>query len=279
VAVRHASRQVGIVLGLPRPLTSTCVQVAYKAAGVMEGSILEDAVRFTFLVAIKISYPVFSKSRSCSDAPLWSRKTLTRLDRSAETDGATTAGGVSDAEPFAVGELESVEVTLPAFLLVRESGFFRAALTAGLEETHSRVIKYEAADAEGGSEPVCRVCASCARWPAADKLAVAVAEKDDLMLFFTLLHAGKGYLQHNGESLQRDQLLRLLVLGAKLQADECIGQCAAELGVKAAHLETALGVMEEVPAEMDAYPDVRAVREHAWDALVEHVEVSDFVSD
>jgi hypothetical protein len=43
-----------------------------------------------------------------------------------------------------------VEVTLPAFLLARESGFFRAALTNGFKETHSHVINYEAADAEGG---------------------------------------------------------------------------------------------------------------------------------
>jgi hypothetical protein len=181
---------------------------------------------------------------------------------------------VSDAEIVAAGELESVEVTLPAFLLVRESGFFRAALTAGLEETHSRVINYEAADAKGGAEPVCRACGIYACWPATDKAIVASAEKDDLMLFFTLLHEGKGYLQHDGDSLERNQLLRLLMLGAKLQANDCVRQCAAELWVKAAHLETALGVTEAVPAEMDAYPEVKALRGQAWNTLANHVEVS-----
>jgi hypothetical protein len=50
-----------------------------------------------------------------------------------------------------------MEVTLPAFLLARESGFFRAALTNGFKETHSRVISLEAAEVEGETEPADRV--------------------------------------------------------------------------------------------------------------------------
>jgi hypothetical protein len=102
-----------------------------------------------------------------------------------------------------------------------------------------------------------------------------LAEKDDLMLFFTLLHAGKGYLQRDGNPVERTQLVRLLVLGAKLQANACVAQCAAELGATALDLETALGVMEGVPAEMGAYHEVKALRGHAWNALVKHVEVRD----
>jgi hypothetical protein len=43
-----------------------------------------------------------------------------------------------------------VEVTLPAFLLARESGFFKAALTPDRLMPHSRILNYEAADVEGG---------------------------------------------------------------------------------------------------------------------------------
>jgi hypothetical protein len=110
-------------------------------------------------------------------------------------------------------------------------------------------------------------------------VAAALTEKDDLMLFFTLLHEGKGYLHHDGNSVERIQLVRLLMLGAKLQADDCVRQCATKLGAKAMELETVLAVMEAVPSEMDAYLDVRALREGAWDALVKHVEVGDHVCD
>jgi hypothetical protein len=106
----------------------------------------------------------------------------------------------------------------------------------------------------------------------------ALTEKDDLMLFFTFLHAGKGYLTHNGEPLEQTQLLRLLVLGAKLQVDDCMAQCATELRTKAMDLETAVSVMEVVPAEMDAYPEVKALREHIWHEF-EYVEVSDHACD
>jgi hypothetical protein len=41
------------------------------------------------------------------------------------------------------------EVTLPAFLLARESAFFRAALTDGFKEAKSRVINYKAESTEG----------------------------------------------------------------------------------------------------------------------------------
>jgi hypothetical protein len=147
----------GILLCWPHPLTSPCLQACLKLPE-METTILEDAVRFHVLVAIKISYPVPSKSATLLyDAVIMEGRPLTRLDRSAEEGDTTRAGEVPDAELVAMGELELVEVMLPAFLLVRESGFFRAALTTGLEETHSRVINYEAADAEGGLHPLaCR---------------------------------------------------------------------------------------------------------------------------
>jgi hypothetical protein len=95
------------------------------------------------------------------------------------------------------------------------------------------------------------------------------------MLFFSLLHAGEGYLKHEGEPLEKTQLLRLLVLGVKLQADKVVAQSATELGATAMDLQMALGVMEAVPAEMCAYPEIKTLREHSWNALVERVEVSD----
>jgi hypothetical protein len=95
------------------------------------------------------------------------------------------------------------------------------------------------------------------------------------MLFFTLLHAGKDY----GKPLECSQLIRLLVLGVKLQADDLVAQCATKLGVTAMDLETALGLTEAVPAEMDAYGEVKTLREHAWVALVKNVKVGDHVSD
>jgi hypothetical protein len=63
---------------------------------------------------------------------------------------AEDISGASDAGSTA----EAVEVTLPAFLLARESGFFRAALANGFKETHSRIVNYEAAGVEGESELV-----------------------------------------------------------------------------------------------------------------------------
>jgi hypothetical protein len=68
--------------------------------------------------------------------------------------------------------------------------------------------------------------------------------------------------------------VRLLVLGAKLDAEYLMAQCVKELGATPMHLATALGMMEGLPAEMDAYPEVRALREQAWTALVKYVEVS-----
>jgi hypothetical protein len=48
----------------------------------------------------------------------------------------------------------TVEVTLPAVLLARESSFFEAALSAGFKETSTRVINYNARSAEGARWPV-----------------------------------------------------------------------------------------------------------------------------
>jgi hypothetical protein len=110
---------------------------------------LEDAVRFSFSVSINVAYQPRKSATLLYRALLVEGRPLTRLDRSAETGGAISAGKVSDAEVVAGAELESVEVTLPAFLLARESGFFKAALTTGPEETHSRVIRYKAADSKG----------------------------------------------------------------------------------------------------------------------------------
>jgi hypothetical protein len=95
------------------------------------------------------------------------------------------------------------------------------------------------------------------------------------MLFFALLGEGKGYLQHDGKSLEGTQMVRLLVLGAKLQADDAMAQCRKELGATPMQLATALGLTEVVPAEMDAYFEVKALREQAWTTVVQHVEVSD----
>jgi hypothetical protein len=67
----------------------------------------------------------------------------------------------------------------------------------------------------------------------------------------------------------------LLVLGVKLQADDLVVQWAAELGVKATDLQAALSVMEVVPAEVDAYPEIKTLREHAWSTLIKLSKVSD----
>jgi hypothetical protein len=40
-------------------------------------------------------------------------------------------------------ETATVEVTLPAFLLARASRFYKEALTAGFQETHTRVTHYK----------------------------------------------------------------------------------------------------------------------------------------
>jgi hypothetical protein len=58
VAVRSASGRGRDVLGLPWPLTdlNLCPGLP-NAASEMVTTILEDAVRFSFSVSIKISYP------------------------------------------------------------------------------------------------------------------------------------------------------------------------------------------------------------------------------
>jgi hypothetical protein len=105
-------------------------------------------------------------------------------------------------------------------------------------------------------------------------LAGVLAEKDDVMLFIALLHAGKGYLEDEGKPLELDRLLRLIALGAQLQADECVTQCVGRLAAKKMDIETGLRVMEMVPAEMDAYQEVKALREQAWTTLTDGIEVS-----
>jgi hypothetical protein len=113
-------------------------------------------------------------------------------------------------------------------------------------------------------------------WPSHTDSRVHWAEKDDVLFFLAHLHADKSHPSETGLSrFERGQVLRLLVLGVKLQADDFVAQCTTELGATAMDLETALGVMEAVPGEMDAYPEVKALREYASSTLVKHVEVSD----
>jgi hypothetical protein len=76
VGLLHGRRDL---LGLPRSLTPTLPPGLPKAAGEMHTTILEDAMRFSFLVTIKISYPVPSKSTTLLyDALLFEGRRLTK---------------------------------------------------------------------------------------------------------------------------------------------------------------------------------------------------------
>jgi hypothetical protein len=138
-------------------------------------TILEEAARYSFSVSIKISYPVPSKSATLRILSVCLTHRRTRAAAEAKSGDGDASDAESEAEAVEVAvrdrlvlDTATMEVTLPAFMLVRDSGFFRAALTNGFKETHSREIDCEAADAEGGS----RVCAQSGRHqaPANDSL-------------------------------------------------------------------------------------------------------------
>jgi hypothetical protein len=114
----------------------------------MASQVLLDAGQFCFPVTIRISYP----AQEGMEATLTASGSLQIRSRGAVStaEGTADAGDEADEADETRGTA-TVEVILPAFLLERESGFFRAALTNGFRETHSRVINYHAQSAEGAA--------------------------------------------------------------------------------------------------------------------------------
>jgi hypothetical protein len=237
---------------------------------------LEEAARYSFAVSIRIfpPCPQVSKPRSGCSLLRWiSNRTPAAAEAKPGGGDASDAESKSDVVETTTPDTATVEVTLPAFLLWRESGFFKAALTNGFKETHSRVIDYGVADFEGKLEPVGRACGISPSRSEVERHRWCPGR--GRRPHFSLLHAGEGYLKHEGKPLERTQLLRLVMLGVKLQADKVVAQSATELGATAVDPETALGVVEAVPADMCSYPEIKALRERSWKALVWHVKESD----
>jgi hypothetical protein len=82
-----------------------------------------------------------------------------------------------------------------------------------------------------------------------------------------LMQAGRGYLKDGDRSLEPRELLRLAVLGGKVQAPACVTQCAAALGANMS-VEDAVEVLSSMPGEMDGLEEIRALRHKALDMLV-----------
>jgi hypothetical protein len=82
------------------------------------------------------------------------------------------------------------------------------------------------------------------------------------------MHALRGYTSDGERALSLSELLRLLVLGGKLQVEACVAQCVDKvkeaLDVDGKDPGAAMEVLESVPSEMDGRKDVEALRNQAF---------------
>jgi hypothetical protein len=80
------------------------------------------------------------------------------------------------------------------------------------------------------------------------------------------MHYGTGYCVDEGRTLSLAELVRLLVLGGKLQVEACVAQCVDKVGaaVTGKDLGAAMEVLESVPSELDGRKDVAALRNKAF---------------
>jgi hypothetical protein len=98
-----------------------------------------------------------------------------------------------------------------------------------------------------------------------------LAESLDLQLLLRLIQAGRGYLKDGDRALEPRELLRLAVLGGKVQVPACVAQCAAALGADMTS-EDAAELLTCMPGEMDGLEEIRALRHKALDVLVTATE-------
>jgi hypothetical protein len=86
------------------------------------------------------------------------------------------------------------------------------------------------------------------------------------------MHALRGYTSDGARALSLSELLRLLVLGGKLQVEACVDQCVDKvkeaLDVDGKDPGAAMEVLESVPSEMDGRKDVAALRNTAFSCLI-----------
>jgi hypothetical protein len=89
-----------------------------------------------------------------------------------------------------------------------------------------------------------------------------MTECEDLRLMIRLMHHARGYTSDGGRALSSEELVRLLVLGGKLQVEACVAQCVDRLkaGMKGLDPGAAMEVLESVPSEMDGVKGVEALR-------------------
>jgi hypothetical protein len=100
------------------------------------------------------------------------------------------------------------------------------------------------------------------------------AECEDLRLLIGLMHSGSGYCEHEGRALSLAEVVRLLVLGGKLQVEACVAQCVDKLKQVLCEEDPgpAMELLESVPSEMDGRKDVEALRNLAFFCLVTVME-------
>jgi hypothetical protein len=89
-----------------------------------------------------------------------------------------------------------------------------------------------------------------------------LAECEDLRLLIGLIHGGTGYCVDEGRALSLAELVRLLVLGGKLQVEAC-SVAKLKAAVTGKDPGTAMEVLESVPSEMDGRKGVKALRHKA----------------
>jgi hypothetical protein len=99
-----------------------------------------------------------------------------------------------------------------------------------------------------------------------------LSECRDLLLLLRLMQAGRGYLKDGDVApFEPRQLLRLAVLGGKVQVPACVTQCAAALGANMT-CEDAAELLTFMPGEMDGLEGIRALRHKAFKVLIAATE-------
>jgi hypothetical protein len=197
--------------------------------------------------------------------------------------GRKSSVAASAEEPL---ERSVVKVEKVACLLMRESGFFMAALSTGFKEAKDMALDYHADSEQGESGSEASKGIRCDGAPlrpnAPDRrmtkslvLLLPLSECEDLQLLLRLMQAGRGYLKDGDVApFEPRQLLRLAVLGGKVQVPGCVAQCAAALGANMT-CEDAAELLTCMPGEMDVLQEIRALRHKALDVLVAATERRD----
>jgi hypothetical protein len=88
-----------------------------------------------------------------------------------------------------------------------------------------------------------------------------------------LIHAARGYTSDGARDLSLSELLRLLVLGGKLQVEACVAQCVDKVGMQLGYGSSApaMEVLEGIPNEMDGVKGVAGLRDRAFIRLTETI--------